>query len=408
MPNRNKPTSLRQHGAIQFILLLILFAGIVAGIWLVTQGPLKLFPKATVSGPIAPETSFSLEAFNKPKDNVVYQVGEEARIDLYFRSDIDPVNLLVAKLKFPQDLLEVTRIDHSGTEPLISRWVEEYYDNNTGEISLVGGIPNPGFKTELGGFTPLVSRIYFKTKAVGSANISLTDESAIYRNSDNVNMLTIKRPITITLASTPLPSATITPSPSSLATVTVSPTTVATNGTVTVTWSGIPNPHLKDYMNILLSDESLGGGAHTFWINNNCTWFTPDTGTPKASESCSINLTQESLQAGTYRMVLYSGTTPGVTIQLGSSNIFTVTPAAPSPSPVATPVPVSGDGNGDGKIDLIDLSVLFTDFNKESGFKKGIDLNGDGKINTFDFSLMRNLLIQKGVIKDSGSTGSPL
>ncbi len=58
----------------------------------------------------------------------------------------------------------------------------------------------------------------------------------------------------------------------------------------------------------------------------------------------------------------------------------------------------NGDGNKDGKIDLADLSVLLTDFDK-GNFRVEIDLNGDGKINTFDFSLLKNLLIEKKVIK---------
>lgn len=58
-----------------------------------------------------------------------------------------------------------------------------------------------------------------------------------------------------------------------------------------------------------------------------------------------------------------------------------------------------GDGNNDGKIDLVDLSILLTDFNKTNGLRKGIDMNGDGIINTFDFSLIRTPLIQKGFIK---------
>lgn len=44
---------LDQRGAIQFIVLLILLLGIAAGVWLITQGPLKLFPRATVSAPIS-------------------------------------------------------------------------------------------------------------------------------------------------------------------------------------------------------------------------------------------------------------------------------------------------------------------------------------------------------------------
>lgn len=93
-------------------------------------------------------------------------------------------------------------------------------------------------------------------------------------------------------------------------------------------------------------------------------------------------------------------------------NLLTVTPAispsppqsSPTPVPtgiVPTPAPGAGDGNGNGKLDLIDLSVLLSDFNKNQGFRAAIDMNGDGVINAFDFSLLRTLLIQKGIIKGS-------
>ena len=76
----------------------------------------------------------------------------------------------------------------------------------------------------------------------------------------------------------------------------------------------------------------------------------------------------------------------------------------------ATPMPTStlnlgnkGDGNKDGKINLIDMSVLHTDWKPDLDIQKiireGIDMNDDKLINTFDFGLHRNLLIKLGVIK---------
>ena len=66
---------------------------------------------------------------------------------------------------------------------------------------------------------------------------------------------------------------------------------------------------------------------------------------------------------------------------------------------VSTSNPSTGDGNNDGNVNLIDLSILLSDFNKTGNIRNGIDMNGDGVINTFDFGLMRNLLVQKGVIR---------
>lgn len=55
----NQKGSPREAGAIQLIVILILLAGIVVGVYLVTSGPLKLFPQARearVSGPIPKPT----------------------------------------------------------------------------------------------------------------------------------------------------------------------------------------------------------------------------------------------------------------------------------------------------------------------------------------------------------------
>ncbi|MBI2334721.1 hypothetical protein HYU96_02870, partial [Candidatus Daviesbacteria bacterium] len=72
--------------------------------------------------------------------------------------------------------------------------------------------------------------------------------------------------------------------------------------------------------------------------------------------------------------------------------------APPTPSPTSLPGP-KGDGNYDGKINLVDMSVLLTDFNKETGYREPIDMDDNKKINTFDFSLLRNILVENGVIK---------
>ena len=74
---------------------------------------------------------------------------------------------------------------------------------------------------------------------------------------------------------------------------------------------------------------------------------------------------------------------------------------SPSPSPVASSAPgaVSGDGNNDGVVNLIDLSILLSNYNKTSGFPPGIDLNTDGIINLFDRGQMINILIQNGALK---------
>jgi hypothetical protein len=75
----------------------------------------------------------------------------------------------------------------------------------------------------------------------------------------------------------------------------------------------------------------------------------------------------------------------------------------PSPSPVPTPsiAPASrvkGDGNHDGVVNLVDLSVLMSNFGKKIDFPGEIDLNNDGFINSLDYSAMVKLLISEGII----------
>lgn len=273
---------LNQRGVIHLLLLLILVAGIIAGVYLVTQGnPLKLFSRASVSGPISPQTSFTLTPSTCPKEGCM--IGMEIPVKVVVRSDIDSANLFAAKINFDKNLLSVASIkvgregeieDYWPT--FITNWIERFSDNATGQISLVGGVPAPGYQTNISQPASTMATIFFKAKAKGIANITFANDSAIYRNSDNINILGPKNNTTLTI-------------------------------------------------------------------------------------------------------------------------VDKITPSAPIPA--CSNIKGSGDGNGDGKINLADLSILLSDFNKTSGFKPGIDLNGDCKINTLDFSLMRNLLIQNGLIK---------
>lgn len=131
-----------------------------------------------------PETSFTLEGPNN-----FIPVGQEFAVKVYSRSDIDTANLWNAVISFPKDLVEVVRFDKTGS--FITNWSEEYSNNSTGEISLTGGVVNPGFKTNLS--NALMTTIIFKAKADGVADIRLSDTSAIYKNSDNSKITLINR-----------------------------------------------------------------------------------------------------------------------------------------------------------------------------------------------------------------------
>ncbi len=358
-----------QKGFAHILLLILLLAGIALGVYLVQQKT-NLLPKAFLPGAqppeIAPSTSLALIPTLKTQtldgssqeENVVqegsvnifqglssesaepstvrlsYYPGEEILVKLYAASDIDEANLFVAKIKFDKDLLEVQKINYDRT--FINNWVEQNYDNSGGTISLVGGVPSPGYKTTPGN-PSLMATIIFKAKKIGSTTISFTDESVIYRNSDNQNILQIKVDSTIS----------ITEKPEEVCVQVITPAKDPKTGEC----KEFPTP----------CDVPEG------WVKVDKCEAPPPSCEPRPA-------------------------------------CLDATPPCLMPEPPGGWCPPSsikiGDGNKDGKINLVDMSVLLTYFNK-TGNLPPIDMNNDGVINTFDFSLMRKLLLELGVIKDS-------
>src|SRR3989339_2185355 len=156
---------LGERGIVHLLIPIILILGLIAGVYLVTSGnPLKLFSRASVSKPVSPETSFTLVGPSYCNDFLCTIIGKSQPdeifpVHIYARSDIEGANLFTARMTFPKDLVEVTEIKKEGS--FVTNWVEEYYDNETGEIALSGGVPDPGYKTEMGKESGLVATIFF-------------------------------------------------------------------------------------------------------------------------------------------------------------------------------------------------------------------------------------------------------
>ncbi|MCL5784464.1 MAG: dockerin type I repeat-containing protein [Patescibacteria group bacterium] len=217
------------------------------------------------------------------------------------------VSLSINNLPQPNCISSFT-VNNSSTG-FIKNWVENYVDNKTGTISLVGGIPTPGYKTQVGENGVEMAEITFTAKKVGPVTIAFDPDSAIYRNLDNTNILTTKREVSFSVVPGPTPSCT-------------------------------PKPPCLDAIPRCLMAEPATG------------W-------------CSIT---------------------------------------PAPTKTLTPTPtitqgMKGDVNGDNKIDLIDMSVLLSNWGKSGEMVGRADLNGDGLVNVFDYSAMIKLLIDNKVIK---------
>lgn len=214
----------------QALLLLLLVAGLGVGSYLVTHRVISPIPAEKEKR--TPETGFILKPVyvqsdeNKknnnssksaePKDFKILNSktnesskSSQIKVNLLARSDTDPANLFVAKIKFPPDLLEVVELitDQKG-EPFIQLWADKTFDNSKGTISLIGGIPTPGAKTSSNKPDPVMATLVFKPKKEGNPVISFEDTSEIFRNTDNINILTVKKSLELNISKTPAkPSA---------------------------------------------------------------------------------------------------------------------------------------------------------------------------------------------------------
>lgn len=151
--------------------------------------PKKEVPQVVV----APQAGFILEASSS-----AYVVGNEIRVTVLAKAETDAANLFVAKLRFPSDLLEATKIDlhpKSGNSFVaswfVANWVENIFDNQAGVVSLVGGVPSPGFLSPEGVSSPMAD-IVFKAKKEGKVELGVENTSAVYRNKDNENVINLR------------------------------------------------------------------------------------------------------------------------------------------------------------------------------------------------------------------------
>lgn len=398
---------LNERGVVHIFLIIVLLLGIIASVYLVLEGPKIFKPRASEIKPASPEVSFTLQKGTTSDCNNVFckyfpvdpSSGDEPLVvDLYARSDFETANLFSAKLSFPAGLLEVVAIKTEGTafdpekvsldekalwcsydsecpsdhycpapkdKPLpssltdrnelinyicrpkeegqatfVKNWVEQNFDNNEGTISLVGGVPDPGIQTKTGEDSSIMATIIFRVKkAQGQAKVKFEETSGIYSNATNTNILVTKRDLDVKLAEEKLCPQVVT---------------------------SAQNPAGKECKEFATPCDVPAG------------W--------EKIESCPKTSCPLPLICSTGQQLITGDPAPGSPDQCPGYTC--VTPPPPKKS---------GDGNKDGKIDLTDMSVLLSKFNKDD--KSEADLNGDGKINSFDFSMMINLLIENKVIK---------
>lgn len=209
------PKLLNQRGITHIFILLILFIGIVVGLVLI-KNPKIFSPKAAPVLPDNPEVSFELELEKNanspfPDDPTPSSIAPDSqfRVDIYARSDIEEANLFSAKVKYSADTVDFVSIEKREGQSFVKNWVDASSD--VGMVNLVGGVPNPGIKTDskVGAF--LMGSIIFKSKSSGSIKVEVSDASAIYSNASNINILTSRKGAIASSIQQPQPTPTPTP-----------------------------------------------------------------------------------------------------------------------------------------------------------------------------------------------------
>lgn len=322
-------------------------------------------------------------------------------------------NVFSAKFNFDSSTLQVTRIDTTGNSFVTdAEWVERFFDNSLGKISITAAIPAPGFKTA--GSAVNYAIIYFKGKSAGTSTLSFLGTSVVYDNAGNTDILNTPSNGTITITNVqgttpppppppannpPPPPVTPPPPPSqggqacdlqsaSWKNITTTPVDESTLVTLQVISTGDCTGKHVSYE--VLEDDSPLGGTDPVKTN-------PATSTLSGSniaESTWMAEYQPDGVAGIFDPPEYifkatlegsatSITSSGIKLQVNKPNGSTV---------------LKGDINHDGKVDLQDLSIMLSNWNRNQDLIDEIDLSDDGIINAFDYVLLLAILRSEGVI----------
>jgi|GEM_PF-2364351 len=103
-----------------------------------------------------------------------YRLGATFFVDVLINAQGIAINAAQTKIFFPAEKLEIVKISKQNS--IFSLWPEEpVFSNSKGTISLLGGVPSPGFIGEGG----KVISILFKTKSPGEAKVYFENEKIL-------------------------------------------------------------------------------------------------------------------------------------------------------------------------------------------------------------------------------------
>lgn len=388
-----KKRSIKQWVLIAFLSITVL--SIPIGVYLVSQ-PTNITPQAAI-----PQTSPGevLMFLDTPKVNV--SDGEEFQVNIKVKSDLDPSNLFVSELKFNPKNFEVLRIatdsasvpQRNGTY-FATSWLDLDFDNTNGTVSVAGGVPNPGLKTEIKSPPQdyILATVFFRSINSTQDTISLDQKSAIYRNSDNQNVLQttkdLKINVTFSSSSTPIPKPIIKPT---LSQSTPSGFLLSPKGgevysyykSIPIEWNTLNIRSIKE-VNLYLNDKFFGTLGQNLDNTGRVLWQ------PNSTLLLPLINNQS-----TFKVEIKALTRAGQTIVDKSSGPFGLIPRADF-DPISTPSAAVTDIKG--SIGIHYASKIYSNFGLTKLIHPEADLNKDGIANELDIYLLRGLLITQGLL----------
>lgn len=398
IPNYEPRVSSFTRFLFSLVTLFIMLGALPVGVYLVGQRT-QFLPEAAEPAPdVLGEVSITVEK------NQELSTSESLAVNVLARSDKESANLFAARVNFPADMLEVEKIATSSadlpdgkipdngviTKFIADKWLQNSVEN--GQVTLIGGVANPGIQTSPN-TKYILAVVYFKQKNSGPVTFHLDPDSTIFRNGDNATVNTRHNDTTFDVVGFPQPLQT--PSPTNRAQPILSLLSpiggelVAYNQPLSIKWDAKNLNQIS--VSLILNDKVLGSIASPSATLGEITvkpsdyilptFVTPDnTFKIKISSSGSDGSTLSDLSRGPFAIT----TTDSLARDSFKAAIFARR---------------GGDGNEDGKIDLFDASILLSNYGIKENPGLGVDLNGDQAVNDVDFFLLRNEMIQRGLIK---------
>ena len=301
-----------QQGIVHILALLILLGGIIGGVYLTTNGnPLKLFSKAT-NPPIVFKSSTGA-ALPTNAEGVPQTTSATIKIEL--TSTLGPPTTSYPTPYYGTPAVQgVTTASYSTptyytpasvSNPITVGTVSYRIAENPTELAGKPAIPYTAH--------PTVIDYTFQDPSLGEKFIWVEFKSSTVEGNTDTRTAQINL---------------IAPS----ASVSVSPSTITGGDTITVSWSGVTNPTVKDWIT-LYSKES--GAGHLNYIYTSSCGLSRGT-TAKASDSCSFTLPTP-LIFNSYELRLL--TNDSNTVIATSPTLTNTNPAVPtSPNPATITV----------------------------------------------------------------------